>query len=111
MYEYKIDNIRVIDGDTIECDVHLGMNIVLSKRKIRFYGVDTWETRGPNKAKGKAAKEDLKKQIDNYSFLSVYTQKDKSGKYGRLLGTIFGSNDRVVCYNINNYMREHWRKQ
>jgi len=110
MYEYKIDNIRVIDGDTIEADIHLGMNILLSKRKIRFYDLDTWETRGPNRKLGLAAKKALKKQIASYKTLSVMTIKDKSGKYGRLLGIIFGSNDGIVSHNLNTFMRNSWNK-
>jgi len=109
MYEYKIDNIRVIDGDTVEANVHVGMNIVLSKRKIRFFGIDTWEIRNPN-GKGKEAKKYLINLLTTYEKITVITQKDKSGKYGRLLGTLIGYNKTSLCENINSIMNKHWAK-
>jgi len=110
MYEYKIDNIRVIDGDTVEADVHIGMNIVLSKRKIRFFGIDTWELRNPN-GKGKAAKKHLINLLTTFEKITVLTEKDKSGKYGRLLGTLIGYDGYFPGQNINSIMNKHWKKE
>ncbi|QIG71384.1 putative nuclease protein [Rhizobium phage RHph_TM40] len=45
LYNYKINVIRVIDGDTIYAEIDLGFNIRI-KDYIRFDGVDTPETRG-----------------------------------------------------------------
>ena len=55
-YSCKLD--RVVDGDTCDAMVDLGFN-VWHKVRIRFYGVDTWESRTRDleeKAKGLEAK-------------------------------------------------------
>ena len=82
---------RVVDGDTCEAFIDLGFDTYVKKR-IRFYGVDTWESRTRNleeKKKGLAAKayvEDLLKNSDDGKFSII---SHGVGKYGRVLGEIF----------------------
>ena len=89
MYEYNAKLIRVIDGDTIDCYLDLGFNIIL-KERVRLKGIDTPETRTKDldeKVKGLAAKkrvEDLFIGVDKF----VITTEIRKGKYGRILGTI-----------------------
>ena len=45
MHEYKAKVTKVIDGDTIKCDIDLGFDIVMSNQTIRLYGIDTPESR------------------------------------------------------------------
>ena len=45
MYEYKCKLIRVIDADSVVGSLDLGFNVVLSNVSIRFYGIDTPESR------------------------------------------------------------------
>ena len=88
-YSCKLD--RVIDGDTCDALIDLGFDTYVKKR-IRFYGVDTWESRTRNleeKTKGLAAKayvEDLLKNSDDGKFSII---SHGVGKYGRVLGEIF----------------------
>ena len=88
-YSCKLD--RVIDGDTCDALIDLGFDTYVKKR-IRFYGVDTWESRTRNleeKKKGLAAKayvEDLLKNCDNGKFSII---SHGVGKYGRVLGEVF----------------------
>ena len=88
-YSCKLD--RVVDGDTCDALIDLGFNTYVKKR-IRFYGVDTWESRTRNleeKKKGLAAKayvEDLLKNSDNGKFSII---SHGVGKYGRVLGEVF----------------------
>ena len=62
------------------------------KNRIRFYGVDTWESRTRNldeKKKGLAAKayvKDLLENSDDGKFSIISYGK---GKYGRVLGELF----------------------
>ena len=49
---YKLRNIRVIDGDTIEADIDSGHNRIEEFQVIRFNGIDTPETRGESKEIG-----------------------------------------------------------
>ena len=71
--------------------IDLGFDVWV-KNRIRFYGVDTWESRTRNleeKKKGLAAKafvEDLLKNSDNGKFSII---SHGVGKYGRVLGEIF----------------------
>ena len=90
-YIYNARLIRVVDGDTADAWIDCGFNISVKKR-IRFMGVDTWESRTRNleeKKKGLAAKEyvkDLLENSDNGKFSIISHGK---GKYGRVLGEIF----------------------
>ena len=88
-YSCKLE--RVVDGDTCDALIDLGFN-TWAKRRIRFFGVDTWESRTRNleeKKKGLAAKayvQDLFENSDNGKFSIV---SHGVGKYGRVLGEIF----------------------
>ena len=90
-YGYKCKLDRVVDGDTCDALIDLGFDTYVKKR-IRFYGVDTWESRTRNleeKKKGLAAKayvEDLLKNSDNGKFSII---SHGVGKYGRVLGEVF----------------------
>ena len=46
IYSAKLQ--RVVDGDTCDALIDLGFDTWVKKR-IRFYGVDTWESRTRNK--------------------------------------------------------------
>ena len=46
-YEYKATLVRVVDGDTCDALIDLGFDTWVKKR-IRFMGVDTWESRSRN---------------------------------------------------------------
>ena len=42
--EYEAELIKVLDGDTIDCYIDLGFDLKIKKR-IRYMGIDTWESR------------------------------------------------------------------
>ena len=55
---YSCKLVRVVDGDTCDAMIDLGFNVWV-KNRIRFMGVDAWESRTRNKeekVKGLAAK-------------------------------------------------------
>jgi micrococcal nuclease len=63
MYEYKVDIVRVVDGDTVDVDIDLGFGVWLKKERVRIMGIDTPESRTRDKTEkifGMAAKERLK---------------------------------------------------
>ena len=70
---YSAKLVRVVDGDTADAMIDLGFNTWVKKR-IRFYGVDTWESRTRDldeKKKGLEAKafvKDLLKDSDDGKF-------------------------------------------
>ena len=91
IYRGKLD--RVVDGDTIDALIDVGFDIWLKKR-IRFMGIDAWESRTRNleeKAKGLEAKARLIELLDKVSNKPGYfrIKSHGLGKYGRLLGEIF----------------------
>lgn len=44
MYQYRLSDINIIDGDTIDATIDLGFSITLRER-IRLYGINTPEVR------------------------------------------------------------------
>ena len=59
---YSCKLVRVVDGDTADAMIDLGFDTWVKKR-IRFYGVDCWESRTRDldeKKKGLAAKDFVK---------------------------------------------------
>jgi micrococcal nuclease len=91
MYEYKCKIIRVVDGDTCDAYIDLGFNTHVKKR-IRFYGVDTWECRTRDKeekVKGLAAKEYTKKLLEDSDGGKFMLKSHGVGKFGRVLGELF----------------------
>ena len=104
MYEYRAKVIKVIDGDTIDVDIDLGFCMILSKQRIRLYGIDTPESRTRDKEEkfyGKLAAQFLKDQCKKGSCITLKTYLDKKGKYGRILGEII-----IDDMNINQLMVE-----
>ena len=90
-YGYSCKLERVVDGDTCDALIDLGFNTCVKKR-IRFYGVDTWESRTRNleeKKKGLAAKEYVKDLLENSDDGKFSIISHGVGKYGRVLGEIF----------------------
>ena len=90
MYEYKCKLVKVVDGDTVDVDIDLGFGVWMQNQRIRMYGIDTPESRTRDleeKKFGLMAKEIVKKWVPEGSTQTLITRKDKSGKYGRILGS------------------------
>ena len=105
MYEYKAKLKRVVDGDTCDAYIDLGFDVSVKKR-IRFMGVDTWESRTRDleeKAKGLKAKEFTKKMWErnegNFKIISHGV-----GKYGRVLGELFIEGEDK---SLNELLKDH----
>ena len=105
MYEYKCKILRVVDGDTVDVDIDLGFGVWMHKERIRLYGIDTPESRTRDleeKRYGNMAKELVKSYMPVGSMQTLITEKDKSGKYGRILGK-FRLEDGSI---LNDFMIE-----
>ena len=88
---YSAKVVRVVDGDTADAMIDLGFDTWVKKR-IRFYGVDTWESRTRNleeKKKGLAAKDYVKDLLENSDEGKFLLKSHGVGKYGRVLGELF----------------------
>jgi len=87
MYEYKAEILSVYDGDgSYKAIVDLGMNIKI-KKDLRLLGVDTPEMRSVQAKAGKVVRDFVRDLILDKTVV-VKTEKDESGKYGRLLVSI-----------------------
>ena len=103
IYRGKLE--RVVDGDTIDALIDVGFDIWIKKR-IRYKGIDTWESRTRDlaeKAKGLEAKARNKELLMEISSKSGYFRLKSYGvgKYGRVLGEIFIEDAEGKQYNIN----------
>ena len=90
-HNYSAKLMRVVDGDTCDAMIDLGFDTWVKKR-IRFYGVDTWESRTRNleeKKKGLAAKAYVKDLLENSDEGKFVLKSYGVGKYGRVLGELF----------------------
>ena len=89
IYSAKLQ--RVVDGDTCDALIDLGFDTWVKKR-IRFKGVDTWESRTRNKeekVKGLAAKAYTKDLLENSDEGKFVLKSYGVGKYGRVLAELF----------------------
>jgi micrococcal nuclease len=88
MYNYKINLLRVIDGDTIDAEIDLGFDVKIKKR-IRFMGMNAPESRTKDleeKARGLAAKDRVKQLLEGCE--NIILNSHGVGKFGRCLGEI-----------------------
>ena len=103
-YSAKLD--RVVDGDTCDALIDLGFNTFVKKR-IRFFGVDTWECRTRDldeKKKGLAAKEFTKDLLENSDNGKFVIKSHGVGKYGRVLGELFVKGQES---SVNELLKEN----
>ena len=103
IYKAKLD--RVVDGDTVDALIDVGFDIWFKKR-IRFKGVDTWESRTRNleeKKLGLAAKARNKELLEKVSSKSGYFRIKSYGlgKYGRVLADVFIMDKDGKQWNVN----------
>ena len=103
IYRGKLE--RVVDGDTIDALIDVGFDVWVKKR-IRYKGIDTWESRTRNleeKKKGLAAKARNKQLLEEVSSKSGYFRLKSYGvgKYGRVLADIFIMDANGAQINVN----------
>jgi micrococcal nuclease len=81
VYQYKAKVLNVVDGDTIDVSIDLGLQIY-SLQRIRLYGIDTPERGQP----GFLEAADRLKQLILDKNVTIKTYK--TSKYGQYLGEI-----------------------
>jgi micrococcal nuclease len=102
LYQYRAD---VYDGDTITADIDLGFNTWRRGEKLRLYGLDTPEVRGPDKALGIAARDALRNRIMGKQ-VTICTIKDENSteeereKFGRYLAKVYIGDELVNDWMI-----------
>jgi len=92
-YSYKAKLVRILDGDTVVCDIDLGFYMT-ARLPVRLAHINAKER---NELGGKEATEHLRALLSNEELrLVTYKPKDK---YGRYLADVF-----VNDMNINQKM-------
>ena len=105
-FEYNGTLVKVLDGDTIDCYIDLGFDLKIKKR-IRYMGIDTWESRTRDKeekVKGLAAKAYVKDLLENSDEGKFLLKSHGVGKYGRVLGELFVKGHET---SINELLKEN----
>ena len=98
MHEYKVNILKVVDGDTVDVDIDLGFGMWLRKERVRVMGIDTPESRTSDpveKVFGLAAKNRLSSLLGAEAILQTQVSKkgeDMKGKFGRVLGNFISLN-------------------
>lgn len=101
-YEYNCIINKVVDGDTVDVDIDLGFNIMLTNERVRIMGIDTPESRTSDEVEkifGLAAKERLKSLLGKKAILKTQVDRDGDdlkGKFGRILGDFIAADGRLV---------------
>ena len=103
IYRAKLD--RVIDGDTVDAMIDVGFDIWI-KRRLRFIGMNAWESRTRNleeKKLGLAAKDRVIELLNVVSNKPGYfrIKSHGEGKYGRVLADLFIMDADGNTININ----------
>ncbi len=98
-FHYGARVLRVVDGDTADLELDLGLSIKRTER-LRLHGINTPEIVGAERAAGMAAKEALEGLLRAGPECVVQTFKDADDKFGRLLARIYvwGSSG-WICVN------------
>jgi len=98
LYNYRARCKSVYDGDTVTLDIDLGFGVWMLHQKVRLFGINTPEIRGTERALGLVSAARLRELIDGKE-IALLSHKDKTGKYGRWLGTIY-----IDDININQLL-------
>lgn len=107
MYQYNAVIRKIVDGDTVEIDIDLGLSAWVHNEKVRLYGIDTPEVYGVKKGSpewelGNKSSEFVKKYLVENSQAIIETIKDKKEKYGRYLALIFIQIDQTVLTGLTD---------
>ena len=97
-YNYNVEIIRVVDGDTVDVMIDLGFDTHI-KRRVRMHGINAPESRTRDleeKKKGLAAKERL---IEILASDKIVMKSDGNGKFVRVLGELFVEKDQEISVN------------
>ena len=97
LHIYNAKVTRVVDGDTVDADIDLGFKVI-SKQRIRLYGINTPETRTRDleeKKRGKAATARLKELLKANKSKCI-VESHEFGKFGRVLGTLWVLDEKLV---------------
>ena len=100
LYQYRAEITDVYDGDTVTADIDLGFNTWRRGERLRLFGIDTPELKGPDRALGLAARDALRSRILGKRVIICTIKDDNSSaeqreKYGRYLAKIYVDDESI----------------
>ena len=105
LYTYRARVVKIVDGDTLDVDLRLGLGLFIEQR-LRLRGIDCPEIDTPE---GRRAKRFVEARLKDCDFIVVKTFKDRSDKFDRYLADIFyqaGASDPVVVAQEGTYLNQ-----
>ena len=106
MHEYKVNILKVVDGDTVDVDIDLGFGVWLRNERVRIVGIDCPEPRTSDKIEkvfGEAAKQRVTSLLSSEATLISQISKmgeNMKGKFGRILGDFKTINDQIISTTL-----------
>ena len=106
MHEYKVNILKVVDGDTVDVDIDLGFGVWLRNERVRIVGIDCPESRTSDKIEkvfGEAAKQRVTSLLSSEATLISQISKmgeNMKGKFGRILGDFKTINDQIISTTL-----------
>ena len=106
MHEYKVNILKVVDGDTVDVDIDLGFGVWLRNERVRIVGIDCPESRTSDRIEkvfGEAAKQRLTSLLSSEATLISQISKmgeNMKGKFGRILGDFKAINDQIISTTL-----------
>ena len=98
-YYYKVEILRVVDGDTVDVRMDLGFN-VWHKCRVRLMGINAPESRTRDlEEKKRGWLQNWLIEILNSAQADIEMQSHGVGKYGKVLGELY-----INEVNINQLM-------
>lgn len=83
---YKVNVLKVYDGDTFTAEVDLGFRIKMTQ-VFRLEGLNTPEIRGKERPEGLISRDFVRELMNKTK--EVWVRTKKKGKYGRYIATVF----------------------
>lgn len=106
--------VRVIDGDTVRVQAHLGLGLEARSEPVRLLGIETYELSGPDHYAADEAKRYLTSLIAERP-MYLHTPRDQRDRYGRWLAWLWGlDGEDLICLNsrmIEDGMAWEWWPQ
>ena len=89
LYNYRGKITRIIDGDTLEISLDLGLDVQLQKQILRLKGINAPEMKGESRESAIASRNYLSSLVlDKDVIISTYKSRNKD-KYGRYLAEVW----------------------
>ena len=108
MIQYSIFDVRVLSGDTFDCMIDLGFNVV-TRQRVRLYNVNAPDVRSRDanhKRCGKLAKQQLIRWVNESSELFLQCDS-KREKFGRVLGELIAVDAEGNKVDVNKWLCEN----